>query len=423
MFTKKFFMTVLIAALVVATLTLTPFVEAQQNKPPAAGLRPDAPDYAKHGPYWVGVRDVLIKVKPNRPLNASIWYPALNLKGLKEVITYSVALAKVDLVALGLPANTHVDISGHALLDAAPDLSAAPYPLVIYSHGFGGYRQAYAYVAEHLASQGFVVIVPDHLEMWDPMYSDIADSTVERPMDIQQVIAYAEALTSPGGDMPRLFNIEQIAVAGHSQGGYAALTAAGGLFDTAAFNARCRETPSDTSFATTFCKTILPHEAELAALAGYDSVPQGLWPSWGDRRVKAVVSLAGSPILQKEGLSKVTVPLLAMVGTLDTAGEGLLGTRQIFESVGSSQKALVTFENAEHLIFNWQCKEVPTLVEIGFFAACSDAIWDMDRAHDLINHFTTAFLLDVLKGDKDAHKALLQNAVKLPGIDYRTTMK
>jgi hypothetical protein len=47
----------------------------------------------------------------------------------------------------------------------------------------------------------------------------------------------------------------------------------------------------------------------------------------------------------------------------------------------------------------------------------------MDRAHDLTNHFTTAFLLDVLKGDKEAHKALLPDAVKFPGIQYTTTMK
>ena len=42
----------------------------------------------------------------------------------------------------------------------------------------------------------------------------------------------------------------------------------------------------------------------------------------------------------------------------------------------------------------------------------------MDRAHDLINHLTTAFLLDVLKGDKEAHKALAPDVVNFPGITY-----
>jgi hypothetical protein len=41
----------------------------------------------------------------------------------------------------------------------------------------------------------------------------------------------------------------------------------------------------------------------------------------------------------------------------------------------------------------------------------------------LINHFSTAFLLDVLKGDKEAHTALLPHAAKFTGIQYQTTMK
>ncbi len=47
----------------------------------------------------------------------------------------------------------------------------------------------------------------------------------------------------------------------------------------------------------------------------------------------------------------------------------------------------------------------------------------MDRAHDLINHFTTAFLLDTLKGDEEAHAALLSESVDFPGISYETTME
>lgn len=43
----------------------------------------------------------------------------------------------------------------------------------------------------------------------------------------------------------------------------------------------------------------------------------------------------------------------------------------------------------------------------------------MDRAHNLINYFTTAFLLGVLKRDKDAHAALAPDAVSFPGITYQ----
>ena len=54
-------------------------------------------------------------------------------------------------------------------------------------------------------------------------------------------------------------------------------------------------------------------------------------------------------------------------------------------------------------------------------ADCGDLA--ADRATDLINHFTTAFLLDVLKGDLEAHKALLPEAVTFEEIQYTTTWK
>jgi hypothetical protein len=60
--------------------------------------------------------------------------------------------------------------------------------------------------------------------------------------------------------------------------------------------------------------------------------------------------------------------------------------------------------------------------DIPYFVS-TDPVWDMDRAHDLINYYATAFLLDTLKGDQEAHTALLPDAVNFPGIEYITTMK
>ncbi|MBN2471426.1 MAG: prolyl oligopeptidase family serine peptidase [Anaerolineae bacterium] len=399
-----------LVGLLIVILMITPFAAAQEG-PVQVGLRPDAPPYAVHGPYWVGVRDVVIGEGTERPLHASIWYPALNPDGLEEAITYAVAIKG----NFGLPDDWRAMIAGQALLDAAPDMAAAPYPLVIYSHGFGVNSQTAAYLTEHLASYGFVVIAPDHIELYDP--AEFGESAIERPMDVQQVIAFAEALAGPDGNMAGLIDTEQIGVAGHSYGGYTALAAAGGRLDTAAFTARCAEVP-ETSEMALFCSAVLPAWDELAALAGLDTLPEGQWPSWGDPRVRAVVSLAGSALIQADGLKEVTVPLLGMVGTLDTGGEGLASTLTVFNSASSTQKALVTFTNAEHMVFNWSCGDVPALVDIGFFGACSDAVWDMDRTHDLANHFTTAFLLNVLKGDAEAGAALAPDAVAFPGITY-----
>jgi len=54
----------------------------------------------------------------------------------------------------------------------------------------------YAPLVEHYASYGFVVLAPEHQEMFDWDFTDIAPSSIERPGDIRQVLDYAETLTA-----------------------------------------------------------------------------------------------------------------------------------------------------------------------------------------------------------------------------------
>ena len=53
-----------------------------------------------------------------------------------------------------------------------------------------------------------------------------------------------------------------------------------------------------------FCPAILAHGAEMAAMAGLAAVPEGLWPSLGDPRIDAVVSLAGGAFFGARGHAK-----------------------------------------------------------------------------------------------------------------------
>ena len=80
---------------------------------------------------------------------------------------------------------------------------------------------------------------------------------------------------------------------------------------------------------------------------------------------------------------------------------------------------MVVFANADHLLFFNQCRDMSWLIANTFWA-CSDPVWDMDRAHDLINHFVTAFLMAELKGDSEASTALAPENVAFPGIQYET---
>jgi hypothetical protein len=76
-------------------------------------------------------------------------------------------------------------------------------------------------------------------------------------------------------------------------------------------------------------------------------------------------------------------------------------------------------ENASHLVTG-QCPPAATAIP-EIFPYCSDSVWDLDRAYDLLNHFTTAFLMATLKADDEAAAALAPDAVSFPGITYNTT--
>jgi predicted dienelactone hydrolase len=370
------------------------------------GRRPDAPPYAVHGPYAVGTQVVTIDADGEQPIEVVVWYPALNPDNKEEAFAYPIVMSP-DLT---------IYISGHALENAAPDKSDAPYPLVIFSHGFGTVSRTYAYLNEHLASYGFVVMGPLHTEVWEPTFSDMWGSTVERPMDIQKVIAYAETQAGPGGDMQGLFDPENVGVAGHSYGGFTALAAGGAPLNTKTFTTDC-EGVAEGSQTLPICPVIGPHLEEMADVAGLDGLPDGVWPAWDNPQVKAVVSLAAVGYLfQAADLKDVSVPLLAMVGTADWVGQDQ--TDFIYENVSSMEKALVTFKEANHFVFQWRCADIPALVDMGFYGVCSDPVWDMDRAYDLTDHFVTAFFLATLKGDTDAEAALAPDAVFFPGVAY-----
>jgi len=82
----------------------------------------------------------------------------------------------------------------------------------------------------------------------------------------------------------------------------------------------------------------------------------------------------------------------------------------------------VTLVGAEHTIANSGCESMPWWRETQSYSwMCFDPAWDKERGQDLINHFSTAFLLDTLKDDAAAAAALAPQNVTFEGIKYETT--
>lgn len=388
------------------------FAAAQTSAGAAASkLQSDAPQYSERGSFAVGTQEIVID--GDSPINVTIWYPALNESSAEATIAYPYATNPDTTMGM------EPTVAGQAIDNAPYDLSSGPYPLVVLSHGFSLGRTGYAWLAEHLTSQGFVVVAPQHYELVDDTMSDFWRASITRPQEIVTVLDYVDAHTGPGDTFAGLIDTELVAIVGHSYGGYTSLAMAGARFDIDGMEALCTTAEETADPNAWLCGMVLPYVADMAELAGLDTVPDGLWPSWGDPRVDVIVSMAGDAYFFNEtGLAEISIPVMALGGTADTGTPYAWGTHPTYEYVSSATKARVAFEDAEHMIFGATCEDLPWFAEIGFDAYCSDPVWDVDHAHDLANHFTTAFLLSELKQDAEAAAALAPETVDFAEITY-----
>ncbi|MFN8374401.1 MAG: hypothetical protein U0694_16180 [Anaerolineae bacterium] len=107
------------------------------------------------------------------------------------------------------------------------------------------------------------------------------------------------------------------------------------------------------------------------------------------------MAIGDSYLFDQAGLAAITIPVMAMGGTVDIATLYDWGAEPTYMYASSPQKILVGFENGNHMIFGGTCDEMRyidgNLISYWF---CMDDVWDKSRVlNDLINHLTTAFLL------------------------------
>lgn len=184
------------------------------------------------GQFPVGVRTVQLTdpARRNRLLPTEIWYPATDTYAGQDVA--EATRDTYDLIA-GFPA-----VWQHAVRDAG--LRPGTYPLVAFSHGFGGHRRQSTFLCTHLASHGYVVAAPDHtgntvtdilqmvmaLQLGNPMPDP--DATVKefialRPADIQFMI---DGVLNGAGGVAAAIDADRVGMSGHSFGGWTTLAVA-----------------------------------------------------------------------------------------------------------------------------------------------------------------------------------------------------
>jgi predicted dienelactone hydrolase len=352
----------------------------------------------------------------DQPLDLSLWYPAEVNEGLEQPVVYSYEVKFTK----PLGTMTVATFEGRAVTGAPMDDSAAPYPIIILSPGFSIRPEAYAWLTEHLASYGFVVISPDHNEQLDPE-DQLWRSAIIRPQDIQAILAYLDQAVRDGGSLAGLIDLAKVAVVGHSYGGYTALAAAGARFDTDSFRQKCEGDQGTDEPGAWLCEKLTPHVEDMAELAGMEAVPQGLWPARQAERVDAIVPIAGDALFfGQPGLAEIRIPVMAIGGTADKDSPFDWGTRPTYEFASSDRKTLVGFIDAGHMIFTGPCERVPWHLKLFSGEFCSDRSWNRTYAHELTKHFVAAFLLAELNDDAAAAGEIARNYIEIIGIDYET---
>jgi predicted dienelactone hydrolase len=372
--------------------------------------------YAARGSHAVGYREFTTTGAQEQPLTVRAWYPAVRTNAEPGQIDYTAPNKFGEEIMPG----EQITSVGQALADAPPEHTDEPYPLVVFSHGYSLSPIVYSTLVEHYASQGYVVLAPEHNESFDGSLTGFWEELIDRPVDIRRTIDYAEQLAESGALLAGMIDLDNVAVVGHSYGGYTALAAGGARFDFAAYKTRCAALTADDPL-NFFCAPIA-NESDMANRAGLDEVPSGLWPSFGDPRVTAVISMAGDAYpFDQRGLAELEVPVMAMGGTIDDGTPYTWGAKLTYDHAGSENKTLVSFPGAGHMLFVDPCENLPW-VENSVYrdGICTDAVWDT-RPLDIVMHYTTAFLRDTLDADPRARATLAGQQPDLDNVEYNTT--
>lgn len=175
-------------------------------------------DFSRPGPYPVGVRTIDLGDRI-----AYVFYPAdpARLGEGEKVSSYSSADAFPPALRAVLPAELVQNVAIDATRNA-PVSTAGPFPVLLHSHGFGGYPEFASRHLIQIASWGFVAAAPDHVER------DLAANSLGRVVQGEQDVTDLGAVLArlgtenSNGFLRGAVDTSKVATEGHSAGGGAA---------------------------------------------------------------------------------------------------------------------------------------------------------------------------------------------------------
>lgn len=303
-----------------------------------------------------------------------VWYPATDATG--EAATEDVDLR--DLLSdefFDRVGTVEVPpIVQRAVRDADLRVTDEPFPVVVFSHGFGGWRAQSVDHAAHLASRGYVVVAADHPGR---RFQDLLPCLFDPPLEGCNVFSGEdpgpEGLWAAAGwvgaaeFLRGAVDVDRMGLSGHSAGGGSVSHVANldERFDAVLVLAAPPAVTTDVPTLTLegACDGILPPDE---VLQGASTVPNG-----------TVVEL------DRAGHLAFTDICAADVGTL---AEDLLGGRDDVNEAFLAQLVTLATDGCE----GWTPS--PTL------EGCDAGFRPFAETAPPIRHYATAFFDEVLKG-------------------------
>jgi predicted dienelactone hydrolase len=262
-----------------------------------------------------------------------------------------------------------------------PRSGAAPYPVVIFSHGLGGSREAAQYLGDYWSQHGYLGVFVQHpgsdTSVWQSSASQGRQAILERMksaangrnlldrvQDIKFVLDELERCNQNDPALKGKLDLSKIAMSGHSFGAGTTLAVAGQNF----------------------------------AAAGRDLEVK-------DKRVKAAIYLCPPVMGGKSSAGavygEIQIPGLLLTGTEDNSPirETKAEDRRIpYDGIKSPHQYLVNFVGADHAAFGGRS-----------FRAAKDGD---DKFHEMVDVVSTKFLDASLKGNPAAWQWLDSDQIK-----------
>jgi predicted dienelactone hydrolase len=203
-------------------------------------------------------------------------------------------------------------------------------PVILLSHGLGGSREVGAFLGNHWAGRGFVVVAMQHIGSDDSAWKNVPlaqrfkalkqaanlNTFLDRMHDVPATINQLEKWNAePANPLYRRMNLEKIGMSGHSYGAVTTQALCGQVF--AAAGAR-----------------------------------------YADKRIDAGLALSPSPPAKGDAgqaFSKIQIPMMMMTGTKDHSAIGNStpeSRREVYAALPAGSKYELVLKDAQHMAFS-----------------------------------------------------------------------